>query len=72
MDEPEDIVRARALIERGKVVVEDQIQRIDRLRAIGASTADAEKKLMQFNATMSALETYLSAVQGEARRRHWP
>ena len=41
MNEPEEVQRARKLVERGRAVVEEQRQRIERLRAIGASTDKA-------------------------------
>ena len=66
MEEPEDIRQARALIKRAKVFVDDQVQRIERLRTAGAPTRDAEKRLMQFTSTLSALEAYLQVVRAEA------
>ena len=48
--------RARKLVERGRIVVNDQRQRIVRLRAIGASTDEAEAALVLFEMTLAALE----------------
>ncbi len=56
MNEPEEVRRARKLVERWRAIVEDQRQRIVRLRTIGASTDDAGKMPEQFETTLSALE----------------
>jgi len=63
MYEPEKVQRARKLVERGRVVVEEQRQRIVRLRAIGASTDKAEAALEHFKAALSALEYGLDLTQ---------
>ena len=66
MNEPEEIQRARKLVERGRAVVEEQRQRIERLRAIGASTDKAEAMVGHFETTLSALEYHMLMVQAES------
>jgi hypothetical protein len=61
-----EVERARALIERGKGVVEDQRRRIERLSAIGASTDRSERVLADFLWTLWRLELHLRAVQRRA------
>ncbi len=66
MNEPEEVQRARKLVERGRAVVEEQRQRIERLRAISASTDKAEAMLEHFETTLSILEYHILMVQAES------
>ena len=60
-----EVRRARKLVERGSAIVEDQRQRIERLRAIGASTGEAVKMLGTFETTLSAFECHMRMKQAE-------
>jgi hypothetical protein len=71
MNEPEEVARSYALIQRGRLVVEEQRQRVARLQATGASSEYAEKVLVQFISTLSALEDHSRLLRAEMRRRLW-
>ena len=60
MNEPDNVQRARKMVERGRAAVEEQRRRILELRAIGASTDKAEAMLAESKATLSSFEYGLS------------
>lgn len=67
MNDPEEVQQTG--VDRKKVVVLDQRQRIARLQAIAASSTAAEKMRAQFAPILSALQNYVRAVREEAERR---
>ena len=52
------LARAVQHVERGKALVAQQQERIDRLRTIGAATEDAERTLKLLLLTLATLESH--------------